>query len=276
MNFVRKIKVCLISVAFMAVSFTSGGCAGSTPNEGIDHATEKTAGEPIKKITVEADYQEPETENAADVQDTEQGIEHDTEQYDVESEFYISEIPDDIFNLMSGKSYKDDCAVLREELRYVHVLHVGFDKKTHEGELVCNRAIAQDILDIFRELYDAGYEIEKIRLIDYYDADDEKSMSDNNTSCFNYRTVSGSNTISKHGLGMAIDINPLYNPYIRTSGTETVIGPANGEPYADRDAVFEHKIDVNDMCFNAFARRGFVWGGTWNSVKDYQHFEMTK
>ena len=99
--------------------------------------------------------------------------------------FTISPIPDDIFAKMQGKSFKDNCTVPREDLMYLKVLHVGFDGKTHTGELVVNRLIADAVLDIFKQLYEAGYEIEKIRLIDEYDADDEKSMIYNNYSAFN-------------------------------------------------------------------------------------------
>ena len=95
--------------------------------------------------------------------------------------FTISPIPDDIFAKMQGKSFKDNCTVPRDDLRYIKVLHVGFDGETHVGELVVNRVIADDVLDIFKQLYEAGYEIEKIRLIDEYDADDERSMRDNNS-----------------------------------------------------------------------------------------------
>lgn len=100
-------------------------------------------------------------------------------------QFFISEIPDDIFEKMQGKSYKADCTLPRENLRYIHVLHVGFDNQVHEGELVVNKDIADDVLEIFKELYESGYQIEKVRLVDEYDADDEASMSDNNSSAFN-------------------------------------------------------------------------------------------
>ena len=83
---------------------------------------------------------------------------------------------------MQGKSYKADCTLPRENLRYIHVLHVGFDNQVHEGELVVNKDIADDVLEIFKELYESGYQIEKVRLVDEYDADDESSMSDNNSS----------------------------------------------------------------------------------------------
>ena len=105
-------------------------------------------------------------------------------------QFYISEIPDDIFEKMQGKSYRADCTLPRENLRYIHVLHVGFDNQVHEGELVVNKDIADDVLEIFKELYESEYQIEKVRFIDEYDADDEASMSDNNSSAFNFRFIS--------------------------------------------------------------------------------------
>ena len=149
-------------------------------------------------------------------------------------QFYISEIPDDIFEKMQGKSYKADCTLPRENLRYIHVLHVGFDNQVHEGELVVNKDIADDVLEIFKELYESGYQIEKVRLVDEYDADDEASMSDNNSSAFNFRFISHTTKISKHGMGMAVDINTLYNPYVKTVDGELSIEPANATDYVDR------------------------------------------
>lgn len=191
----------------------------------------------------------------------------------VDEKFYISEIPDDIFEKMQGKSYKADCTVPREDLRYLHVLHMGFDGQTKEGELVVNKAIAEDVLAIFRQLYEAEYPIEKVRLVDEYDADDEISMSDNNSSAFNFRFISHTTTISKHGLGMAVDINTLYNPYVKTVNGKLSIEPANAEAYVDRSGDFPHKIDHNDLCYKLFTRYGFTWGGDWTHSKDYQHFE---
>ena len=161
--------------------------------------------------TCVADTNIPDTSTSeADILDT--TYENNKEQ------FYISEIPDDIFEKMQGKSYKADCTLPRENLRYIHVLHVGFDNQVHEGELVVNKDIADDVLEIFKELYESGYQIEKVRLVDEYDADDESSMSDNNSSAFNFRFISHTTKISKHGMGMAVDINTLYNPQIMLTG----------------------------------------------------------
>lgn len=179
----------------------------------------------------------------------------------------------DIFARIKGKSYKDDCTVPLEDLRYLHVLHVGFDGQTHEGEIICNKAIAEDLLEIFEQLYEAGYQIEKIKLVDEYNAEDEASMADNNSSCFNFRFISHTTKISNHGKGMAIDINPLYNPYIKTVNGNLNIEPANSTSYVDRAADFPHKIDETDLAYQLFTAHGFSWGGAWTTSKDYQHFE---
>lgn len=189
------------------------------------------------------------------------------------SDFYISKIPDDIFEKMQGKSYKADCTVPRDELRYVHVLHMGFDGQTKEGELVVNKAIADDVLAIFEELYQADYPIEKVELVDAYNADDEESMSHNNSSAFNFRFISHTTKISKHGLGMAVDINTLYNPYVKTVDGKLSIEPANATAYVDRSKDFPYKIDHDDLCYKLFTKYGFTWGGDWTHSKDYQHFE---
>lgn len=174
---------------------------------------------------------------------------------------------------MQGKSYKADCTLPRENLRYIHVLHVGFDNQVHEGELVVNKDIADDVLEIFKDLYESGYQIEKVRLVDEYDADDEASMSDNNSSAFNFRFISHTTKISKHGMGMAVDINTLYNPYVKTVDGELSIEPANAADYVDRSKDFSHKIDHDDLCYKLFTEHGFEWGGDWTHSKDYQHFE---
>ena len=188
-------------------------------------------------------------------------------------DFSISEISDEIFAKMQGKSYKENCTVPREDLRYLHVLHVGFDGETHEGELVCSKMIAEDLLEIFKELYESGYQIEKIRLIDEYDADDETAMRDNDSSCFNFRFISHTEKVSKHGSGLAVDINPLYNPYIKEVDGKTIVEPATADEYTDRSKNFPHKIDESDPAYQLFTEHGFKWGGSWSDSKDYQHFE---
>lgn len=191
----------------------------------------------------------------------------------MEQFFYREELTDEVFARMDGVSYPKNAQIGREELSYLRVLHTGFDEKTYVGELVVNQKIADDVLDIMKELYEKRYPIEKMLLIDEYGADDEASMSDNNTSAFNYRTIAGTNRLSKHGQGLAVDINPRYNPCVRTKNGITTVEPQNGSAYVDRNADFSYKITEGDLCLQLFLEHGFTWGGSWNSVKDYQHFE---
>lgn len=167
-------------------------------------------------------------------------------------------------------------AISYEDLRYMNILYYDFNGDVQTGELICNKAIAEDLIEIFYELYENEYQIESVRLIDDYNGDDTASMEANNTSCFNYRPVEGTSSLSKHALGCAIDINPFYNPYVvfnKGKAGETYISPAGSEIYADRSQSFAYKIDENDLCYKLFKEHGFTWGGNWNSCKDYQHFQ---
>lgn len=195
--------------------------------------------------------------------------------------FYYEPLSDNLKRYITGVSFpaalentEEDLAISYDDLCYLHLLHYDFDGNPAEGELICNIAIAQDLVEIFYELYRNEYRLERVQLIDEFDGDDIASMEANNTSCFNYRVVEGSNTLSKHALGLAIDINPLYNPYVtyEKDGSEN-ISPATATDYADRSASFPYKIDENDLCYKLFTKHGFTWGGNWNSCKDYQHFQ---
>lgn len=194
--------------------------------------------------------------------------------------FSIQEISDELYARMKGgNTYKEDCIVPREDLRYLLVLHKDKDGNTHQGEMVVHKLIAEDVLEIFEKLYDAEYPIERMVLPDNYMADDETMMRDNNSSCFNFRFISHTNKISKHGLGMAVDINTLYNPYHKNvkndDGTATEeIEPLTGKTYLDRTQDFDYKIEKGDLCYTLFTEKGFEWGGDWEDRKDFQHFEM--
>ena len=188
--------------------------------------------------------------------------------------FYYEEIPDSIVSKITDVSYPHDCKISLDDLRYCIVNYVDFDGETQMGEMICNKAIADDVMEIFYELYENDYQIESIKLIDEFDGDDEASMEANNTSCFNYRPISGKgNKLSQHSQGLAIDINPLYNPQIKYKNGTTTIVPAGAKEYADRTVSFPYKIDKEDLAYKLFKEHGFSWGGNWNSSKDYQHFE---
>ena len=161
--------------------------------------------------------------------------------------FAIDTISNTVFARMQGHSFPKDCTISRSELRYLTVKHFDAQGKEHQGELVCNKAIANDLIDIFRQLHQAHYPIERIEL---------------------------SQRLSKHSMGMAVDINPLHNPCVskRKDGS-VVIEPAAGKRYADRSKKSAYKLKKGDLCYRLFKSHGFSWGGDWRSKKDYQHFE---
>lgn len=184
--------------------------------------------------------------------------------------FFISEpIPESVLSRMKGKSLPENAMIRIENLRYLTLYYYDFDGNIQTGEMVCNKAIAHDLLVIFGRLFQLKYPIYSIRLVDDFDADDEASMQANNTSCFNYRNVPGTSTLSRHAFGMAVDVNPLQNPWI----IGKTIHPSNAGDYVDRSKDFPHKIDRNDDCYRIMRAHGFIWGGEWAWARDYQHFQ---
>lgn len=186
--------------------------------------------------------------------------------------FSASPVPKDVRDRMKGRTFHENDNIDIDDLSYLQVRYCDFSHNVADGELIVHKSLAKEVLEIFEMLFEAEYEIERIELCDEYDGDDEASMSANNSSAFNYRNVDGTNTLSLHALGRAIDINPMYNPYI----TETKVSPANSVDYVDRSVKFPHKIDHHDICYKVFASRGWLWGGDWKDEKDYQHFYKPK
>lgn len=192
--------------------------------------------------------------------------------------FNSAVLPEYIREKIDGVSFHENRDISMDELRYTRVLHYGFDGQVKEGELIVHHSIAYQTMRAFYQLYKMEYPIEKIRLVDEYEGDDILSMEDNNSSAFNYRKVEGKDELSKHALGLAIDINPRINPYVR----EDEYFPQNATEYLERDTALckgEHRdkmIHKNDMAYKIFKRNGFSWGGEWDHAKDYQHFVAEK
>lgn len=187
--------------------------------------------------------------------------------------FKVQPINDDLNALMKANSSKNGFFPM-EDLRYLQVLHRDIDGNAIVGEMVCARTVAGDLIEIFKELFKASYPIERMRLVDYYGGDDEASMQDNNCSCFNSRPITAGGRASMHSYGLAVDINPKYNPYykVKESGS-VIVRPIGSEEYLDRTNQFPYKITKGDLCYRLFRQHGFQWGGDWGNSKDYQHFE---
>ena len=138
------------------------------------------------------------------------------------------------------------------------------------------RRHARDVVDVFRQLFEAAFPIRRMQLVDVYGADDDRSMAANNTSAYNCRRVAGTDRWSEHAYGGAVDINPVQNPYVR--GTSFV--PAEGARYVDVPRGADARpapgvIVAGDVVVRTFARIGWEWGGTWQSSRDYQHFSAS-
>ena len=175
---------------------------------------------------------------------------------------------------MMGKSYRENPHISFDDLALVKALYYGFDDETHQGEMVIYKDLAQELMEILQELYEKKFPIERMELIDVYDADDDESMNANNSSAFCYRELTGGGGLSSHAFGIAVDINPLYNPYVREWENESLlILPPAGFPYMERDPSVKGGIVKGNDCYNAFVSRGWEWGGEWTEFVDYQHFQ---
>jgi hypothetical protein len=192
-----------------------------------------------------------------------------TKYIDFDRMFTIDNISDSTLNRMIGKSYPEDCEIDIDDLRYLIIPHYDGNGYIKIGELVCNKDVADEFIYLFKELFKNKYPIERMVLVDEYDGDDKKSMAANNTSAFNYRVISDTDKLSRHAYGMAIDINPLYNPYVKGD----YISPKSSERFVNRDKSFKYMLEHGDLVYKILHDKfGFTWGGDWEKCKDYQHY----
>lgn len=185
---------------------------------------------------------------------------------------------DRVYNRINGCSYYANHNIGLSDLRYLKLVHYNFNGEAQVGELIVNAALAEDVINIFEELFYEEYEIESMRLIDDYwtgdgDSSDYNSIEHNNTSAFCYREVTGGGDLSNHAFGRAIDINPQQNPYVSYYDGQPYWSHENASAYIDRASGEPHMVVENDVCYNIFTKYGFSWGGHWSGIKDYQHFE---
>ncbi len=214
--------------------------------------------------------QESNVDTIKSVEDIEEDISVTTESRVVV--FEVVNIDEATAAFMTGKSYHENNQIFLDDLSLVKVGYIDYNDEPQQGSVIVNKVIAEDVKEIFEELYEARYPIERIEPVANYKGDDDASMVANNTSAFNYRVIAGTDRLSNHAWGLAIDINPLVNPWVTSSGN---VYPVEGTVYADRSLEEKGMIKRGDACYNAFTSRGFNWGGDWNNSKDYQHFDIT-
>jgi hypothetical protein len=172
-----------------------------------------------------------------------------------------------------GNSWHRGCPVALGDLRLLRVTYWGFDDRPHRGRLVVNERYDEQLVAVMKRLYHLRFPIRRMQLVDHFDASDHRSMNADNTSAFNCRFVAGTTRWSMHAYGLAIDVNPIENPYV--SGTH--VSPPAGEPYADRSRHAPGMIHAGDEVFEAFAKKaGWEWLGDGpQTIRDYQHFSST-
>ena len=185
---------------------------------------------------------------------------------------------DAVYNRINGRSYYDNPNIGLADLRYLKMVHYNFDHQVQVGEMIVNTAIAEDVISLFKDMFDIEYEVQSMKLIDDYwtgdgDSSDSNSIDHNNTSAFCYRQITGGGSLSNHAYGRAIDINPQQNPYVSYTSGSPSWSHENASAYIDRSNPDPHVIKEGDDCYNLFAKYGFSWGGLWDGIKDYQHFE---
>jgi hypothetical protein len=170
---------------------------------------------------------------------------------------------------MTGVSWREGCPVPISDLRYLEMNFWNWKEKPRRGVMVVHKDQVDNVLDAFESVFDQRFQMKKMVLIDEYDANDDKSMADDNTVGFNCRYIAGTHTWSQHAYGRAIDVNPVENPYLKTDGSFV---PPAGEPYLDRSKDSKGMIHHGDEVWDAFDAVGWEWGGDWTDSKDYQHF----
>jgi hypothetical protein len=184
--------------------------------------------------------------------------------------YSISKITPDVRKRIVGASWHRGCPVPLANLRYVRVRYWSFRHRERTGELVVNRDAARAIVRVFRRLYQNGYPVRRMRLVDDYGANDFRSIEADNTSAFNCRYVDGTTRWSNHAFGRAVDVNPIENPFVSSGGTTS--HPASRR-YVDRSARRHPAMILRgDRTVRAFAAEGWGWGGNFSGYKDYQHF----
>ena len=254
-----------------------------TQTEAVQQNEEAQAVESQTETTQEEGMLSPSSGNSAflDVQLRVGEAISDDEIINIDKYFTSSVIErgDEIFNRINGKSYRDNDDIALEDLRYLTIPYYNFEQQVMLGEMIVNKDIEEDVRSIFKELFNNKYEIKSMRLIDDYwqvgcdgNIADNNSIEDNKTSCFCYRKATGGESISNHGYGRAIDINPQQNPYVE-NGQNT---HRNADEYVNNRYVGEPHVIVasdEDICYSIFTKHGFTWGGNWTNPIDYQHFE---
>ena len=184
----------------------------------------------------------------------------------------VTPVPPEV---LARSTWAPGCPVDDSELAWVRLTFWGFDDQRHTGELLVNAAVADDLVAVFRTLYGARFPFEELRITRRDELDAPPTGDGNATGVFVCRPAVGSTSYSQHAYGLAIDVNPFQNPYVKGDGSDRLVLPELASAYLDRERVRPGMVLRDDVVVAAFAGIGWEWGGDWQSLKDYQHFSLT-
>jgi len=170
-------------------------------------------------------------------------------------------------------SWHPGCPVGPSRLRRLRLAYWGFDRRTHTGALIVDVRAVAPLTRVFGLLYAARFPLRRLRPIDAYGGSDERSLEADNTSAFNcrYAVAPGPKRWSVHAFGLAVDVDPVENPYLEGGR----VHPRAGRAYLDRSRYRPGMAVRNGLLVRAFASVGWQWGGRWSDSPDYQHFSAT-
>ncbi len=189
----------------------------------------------------------------------------------------IVPLPEPVVQEMRGSTWEPACPVGLPDLRLLRFNYWGFDGELRRGPMVLNVSVAADVLSVFRALFDSGFPLKHVALAQRWRPNGPTDTTRSVTAAFNCRPAlnpdgTPTGTWSQHAFGLAVDVNPLQNPYVAADGT--VLRPA-AEPYTDRSLELPGMIHQGDVVVRVFAAIGWNWGGEWTTTKDYMHFSLT-
>jgi hypothetical protein len=170
-------------------------------------------------------------------------------------------------------SWHRGCPVAPAQLRRLRLRYWGFDQRVHTGALIVNKSALRPLTRVFSRLYAARFPIRRMRPIDAYGGSDERSLNADNTAAFNcrYAVAAGPKRWSVHAYGLAVDVNPVENPYLEGGR----VHPRAGRAFLDRSPYRPGMAVRGGLLVRAFASAGWLWGGRWTGSPDYQHFSAT-
>jgi D-alanyl-D-alanine carboxypeptidase-like protein len=170
-------------------------------------------------------------------------------------------------------TWRRGCPVGPSALRRLRVSYWGFDRRRHTGTLVVNARVVSDLVGVFSHLYAARFPIRRMRTMEAYRGRDESSLAADNTAAFNcrYAIAPGPRRWSAHAYGLAVDVNPVENPYLEGGR----VHPRAGRAYLNRSRARRGMAVRGGVLVRAFDAAGWAWGGRWSGSPDYQHFSAT-